>query len=148
MAEKMTIGQLAKQAGVNLQTVRYYESLNLLPEPERSASGYRQYSSEYIEYIRFIKNAQEIGFTLDEVKKLVELRKDPKAHGSDVKKIIDQKIIEVEEKLNNYNTLMKQLKALNGSCSGEMDTESCPIIQSLKNTEPNEENKKAKKSCH
>jgi MerR family mercuric resistance operon transcriptional regulator len=72
--EILTIGQLAKQAGVNIETIRYYERQGLLPEPPRRASGYRQYSAEFVKRIQFIKRAQTLGFSLKEIAELLDLR--------------------------------------------------------------------------
>lgn len=139
---EMTIGQLAKKAGINLQTIRYYENLKLIPEPGRSDSGYRKYGEDYLEHIKFVKNAQDLGFTLEEIQKLVELKTNPSAMGNDVKEVLDRKIIEVNEKIDKFNNLKKYLEHLNGSCSGDMATSSCPIIQSLSDQE------KQNKKCH
>ncbi|RMD87435.1 MAG: MerR family transcriptional regulator, partial [Candidatus Dadabacteria bacterium] len=73
----LTIGKVATQAGVHVETVRYYEQRGLIPKPPRSAAGYRVYSEPYVERIRFIKRAQELGFTLKEIKELLFLRLDP-----------------------------------------------------------------------
>lgn len=73
----MQIGEFARRAGVNVQTVRYYERRGLLPEPERRASGYRQYTPAALERLQFIRRAQELGFTLNEIDELLQLRTDP-----------------------------------------------------------------------
>ena len=130
--KKMTIGQLAKKAGINLQTVRYYESLGILPEPERTESGYRQYTENYIEHILFIKNAQELGFSLEEIQKLVNLKNSKEAMGEDVKAIVKVKIKEINEKIQSMEELKGYLSSLNKSCSGNMSTDKCPILQSLR----------------
>lgn len=72
--ETLTIGQLAKNAGVNIETIRYYERRGLIPEPPRRESGYRQYSPEFVTRIQFIKRAQELGFSLNEIAELLALR--------------------------------------------------------------------------
>ena len=75
--ETFTIGQMAKQAGVNIETVRFYEREGLIPEPPRKASGYRQYSPDFVKRILFIKRAQTLGFSLKEIAELLDLRVEP-----------------------------------------------------------------------
>ncbi len=83
--ERLTRGKLAKKSGVNTATVRYYEKRELLPEPPRSNAGYRMFSTESINRMRFIKQAQEIGFSLKEIKELLDLRVTPRATTVDVR---------------------------------------------------------------
>lgn len=127
----ITIGTLAEKAGVNLQTIRYYEKLDLLPEPKRSKSGYRLYDEEYSKHIKFVKNAQSLGFKLEEIKELVSVRYNPKALGKDVKQIIKKKIEEIENKVEELTETKKYLNELNNSCSGKMKSSCCPILSAL-----------------
>lgn len=131
----MTISELAKECEVNLQTIRYYEKLALIDEPPRTKSGYRQYSNLYIEEISFIKNAQDLGFSLEVIKKLVDLKKNSKALGLDVKKVIREKIQEIDAKIVELGNLKAELKSLDNSCSGDMPTSCCPIINALASKE-------------
>lgn len=126
-----TISKLAKKAGVNLQTIRYYERLELLPEPKRTESGYRIYDDEYLKNIRFVKNAQDLGFKLEEIKNLVDIKFNPKAMGKDVKKLIDEKIHDIEDQIEELQEMKKYLKELDQSCSGKMPSSCCPILNSL-----------------
>src|SRR5574342_138792 len=103
----LSVGQLAKEAHVNIETVRYYERRGLLPEPKRRESGYREYSPEEVFRIRFIKRAQELGFTLKEISELLGLRVDSKTTCAKVKKQADAKISDIEEKIR----LLKKMKA-------------------------------------
>lgn len=130
----MTISELADLAGVNLQTIRYYENLGLLPEPERSDSGYRIYHSDYIEHIQFVKNSQDLGFKLEEIHDLVALRSNKKARGMDVKEFVRKKISELDIEINKLKQQKTSLETLDKSCSGEMKTSCCPIIESLRET--------------
>ena len=82
--KSFTIGQVAKHAGVGVETVRFYERKGLLEEPERKASGYRQFDEKVVDRIRFIRRAKELGFTLKEIKELLELRLDPATTCADV----------------------------------------------------------------
>lgn len=127
----LTIGELADLAGLNIQSIRYYERLELLPEPERSDSGYRLYNQDYLAHIVFIKNAQELGFKLEEIKDLVEIKFNAKAKGKDVKKIIHEKLEFVEEEITKLQKVKKYLQELDKSCSGKMSSSCCPILQKL-----------------
>ena len=81
----LTVGQLAKRAGVGVPTIRFYERRGLLPEPERRPSGYRQYVSDSVQRVRFIRHAQELGFSLREVQELLSLSRDPGSSCADVR---------------------------------------------------------------
>ena len=94
--KSLTIGHLAKQAGVNLETVRYYERRGLLPRPPRSASGYRLFPAEAARRLRFIRRAQELGFSLREISELLTLRVDPDTTCGEVKQRADDKIADIE----------------------------------------------------
>jgi MerR family mercuric resistance operon transcriptional regulator len=131
VAEKLTIGKLAEKAGVNLQTIRYYESLGLLPEPNRTESNYRDYDISYLEHILFIKNSQELGFKLEEIKELVDLKFNKKAIGLDVKKIIKRKILELDTEISKLSLIKEDLEKLDQSCNGKMKTSCCPIMEKI-----------------
>ena len=94
--DKLTIGQLAKRAKVNIQTVRYYERRGLLPEPPRRESGYRQYSLHDLARVQFIRHAKELGFSLKEIMELLSLRVDPNTTCLDVKRRTEANIFDVE----------------------------------------------------
>ena len=113
----LTVGSLAKQAGVGIETVRFYERRGLLPKPARLSSGYRQYSEQDARRIRFIKRAQELGFTLDEVKELLDLRINPKAKCEDVKQRTDCKIAEIKDKIRDRQRMMGSLNELSEACN-------------------------------
>src|SRR5947199_10849301 len=93
------IGKLAEAAGVNVQTVRYYEGLGLLPEPIRTASGYRTYGESALKRLRFIKQAQALGFSLEEIKAVLEISNEGKRPCSRVRKLAKAKLAEVDQKL-------------------------------------------------
>ena len=129
--KNLKIGDLAKLANVEVQTIRYYESMDLLPEPTRTESGYRIYSEEYVEHIRFIKNSQELGFRLEDIQGLVKLKFSSKSRGKDVKDLVKAKIAEVEQEIEDLTELRLRLKKLDSTCSGKMKTKSCPILNTL-----------------
>ncbi len=97
--EQLTVGQLAKRSRVNLETIRYYEKQGLLPKPPRLHSGYRAFPIESVKHIRFIKQTQELGFSLKEVKELLSLRANPNSTGADVRKRAEAKLADVEIQL-------------------------------------------------
>lgn len=127
----LTIGQLAKEAGVNVQTVRYYERRGLLPEPPRSASGYREYPPRDVARIGFIRRAQGLGFTLGEIEELLSLRVDPGATSDDVRGRVENKIADVEEKLGELERIRRALVQMAGACETHGGIEDCRFLEAL-----------------
>src|SRR5712691_11929753 len=123
--------ELAKRGGVNLETIRYYERTGLLPKPPRSRSGYRQFSSESVRRVRFIKRAQELGFSLKEIKELLALRIAPGSTRADVRKRAEAKIADIEGKVQHLRAMRKALVRLTESCCGSGPASDCPILESL-----------------
>lgn len=128
-----TIGQLAKAVDVNVQTVRYYERLKLLGPSARRPSGYRIYGEEEERRLRFIKNAQALGFTLHEIAELLNLRVSSRARCGDVQRRTEAKLAHVEVKIRELQALARALQALIRSCRAGRPTEQCPILTSLEN---------------
>ena len=127
----LTTSQLANSAGVNVETLRYYERRGLLPEPPRRASGYRQYSQDDVARLQFIKRAKDLGFTLQEVQELLNLRVDPDTPCAMVKRRADLKIIDIEAKLQSLKRIKKALNKLAATCSGRGPVGDCPILEAL-----------------
>lgn len=125
-----TISQLAKQAAVNPTTVRYYERRGLLPVPERSTAGYRLYLDDSVRRLHFIKQAQDMGFSLTEVQQLLDFveKKRPSAA---VCALATEKIKTVDEKIRQLKALKKALQRLTDSCNRKGTTEDCVIIKRL-----------------
>jgi DNA-binding transcriptional MerR regulator len=128
---KKNIGQLSEETGFSIQTIRYYESLGLLPAPDRSDSGYRKYDESYLQHINFIKNAKNMGFTLDEIKELIYLKSSNNALGKDVKHMVKLKMEELAKQIKELENTYNYLASLNQSCSGKMQTKNCPILKQL-----------------
>jgi MerR family transcriptional regulator, copper efflux regulator len=129
---RMQIGELARRAGVNVQTVRYYERRGLLPEPERRASGYREYTADNLERLQFIRRAQELGFTLAEIAELLALRIDPQTPASAVKARAEAKISDIEAKIRDLQQIQHALEHLAGQCRGGVGpTGDCPLLAAL-----------------
>ena len=124
-------GALAKKAHVNPETLRYYEREGLLPEPQRSDAGYRLYSDEDVRRVRFIKRAQELGFSLKEVKDLLALKVDASQSASEVKKLAEQKVQDIEAKIHHLQSMKRILHELADTCSGQGPVEQCPILNCL-----------------
>lgn len=129
--ETLTIGQLAKNAGVNIETIRYYERRGLIPEPPRRESGYRQYTPEFVTRIQFIKRAQELGFSLNEIAELLALRVDSETACSEVRQHAEVKIANIEGKIQTLQQMKQALKALVVVCNENGTTSECPILEAL-----------------
>jgi MerR family copper efflux transcriptional regulator len=126
------IGALASQAGVNVQTVRYYERRGLLPEPERRPSGYREYGTDVLDRLRFIRRAQELGFTLNEIGELLALRLDPRTPAAAVKARAESKIADIDRKMHDLERIRHALVHLAGRCrGGRGPAGDCPLLDAL-----------------
>ena len=127
----LTIGEVAKQGGVGVETVRFYERKGLIDQPRRPVSGFRHYDDQIPRRIRFIRHAQDLGFSLREIRELLDLRIDPKVSCADVKAKAVAKVSEVEEKLASLTRMRDTLLAITRSCGGEGPTTECPILDAL-----------------
>ena len=133
MSDAMTRGQVADAADVTAETVRYYEERGLIPAPRRSPAGYRLYGPEYVERIRFVKRAQELGFTLAEAGGLLEVGLDaPDGGCGDVRAEALAKLADVEQKLRDLGAIRDALRALAQACPGEGPLGACPILDALR----------------
>ena len=131
----LRIGQLAEQASVNVETVRYYERRGLLPEPARTGSGYRQYESDSVRRIAFIKRAQNLGFSLAEISELLDLRPRSAAACVEVESRARDKISLVDRKIGELRRIKSALQRLAASCATRTPAGDCPILDAL---EPDE----------
>jgi Hg(II)-responsive transcriptional regulator len=128
----MMIGELAERAGVNVQTVRYYERRGLLPEPCRTSSGYRSYTDRTLDRLRFIRRAQELGFTLSEIEELLVLRLDPHTTAAAVKARAESKIADVDRRIHDLQRIKHALTHLAGRCrGGRGPAGDCPLLEAL-----------------
>lgn len=127
----LTIGKLAQEAAVGVDTIRFYERKGLIDPPSRLASGYRQYPVATSKRIHFIRRAQELGFTLREVKELLSLRNNRKASSQVVKSQTEAKIQEIEDKIRDLKRMKQALARISSSCLGKGDTAHCPILESF-----------------
>ena len=127
----LTIGELAKTARVNLETIRYYEREGLMPEPPRTAGRHAADAPSAAKRLRFIKRAQEFGFTLAEIKELLELRRDPDQLCTDAVSHVEAKLSEVETKIRHLQAMKRALGQLKSSCDGQCHVSNCSILESL-----------------
>ena len=139
---KFTIGKLAKQANVTIETIRYYQRKGLLDEPIKPDTGYRLYPSEAISRIQFIKRAQLCGFALKEILELISL---DSGHCSDVQKVAEKKRLQIDDQIKNLTALRDVLDSLVQGCKNNPSIEHCSLIDTLSNntyinTEPHKKN--------
>ncbi len=126
-----TRGETAKNVGVHIETLRYYERRGLIPKPSRSASNYRLYSQDTVRRVRFVKHAQELGFSLKEIKNLLSLRATTGAKCADVRKRTEAKIQDIEAKIRSLQAMRRALSKLVAECSGDSPIRKCPILDAL-----------------
>ena len=133
-----TISKAAEEAGVGVETIRFYERKGLIDQPLRpKGGGYRVYSKEAIERIRFIRQAQELGFTLKEIEELHDLRSSTDATCEDVRLKAQRKVDEIDQKIRTLQALKKALTPLLTECMGsrEQGPDECPILEAIENPE-------------
>jgi MerR family mercuric resistance operon transcriptional regulator len=130
MLPKLTIGRVAAAAGVNVETIRYYQRRGLLEEPQKPVGGYRNYPTEMAKRIRFIKRAQALGFTLEDVAGLLQL--DNTDACIRTRDLAAQKLALIEQKLSELASMRDALSELVGRCDKQLKSGTCPIIQILK----------------
>jgi MerR family copper efflux transcriptional regulator len=128
----MTIGEFAKAAGVNVQTIRYYERMKLLPDAHRwPDSGYRDFDDESLLRLRFIRSAKDLGFTLSEIKELLDLRVLPGESCAEVKHLLEAKRAEIERRMKDMRRLRRVLDKLITGCQHRRQKTSCPALWAI-----------------
>lgn len=143
MSEYLSIGQLAKKAKVQISTIRYYERVGIIPEPIRSYSGYRQYPEETIALIKFIKNSQELSFSLKEIQSLLSWQQSPDLYKGNAKALVRNKIRDLSKQFDQLKQKKHTLKKLEllcpitkngGNCKAHRcKVKNCPLISHLHN---------------
>ena len=128
--QEFTAGKLARKANLNIETLRYYENIGLMPKPKRMDSGYRIYNEDDLKKLLFIKNSKMLGFTLKEIKELLFLKVDDERKCNDVRIIAEKKIKEIELKVKEMNKIKKALKQLAQKCS-KTSSDECPILSEI-----------------
>ena len=127
----LNIGTLAQQAGVGIDTIRYYERSRLIAAPPRRMSGYRAYPADTVQRLRFIRRAKMLGFTLDEIRELLTLSQQRERGVKGVKAAAQTKLMRVETTLRDLQRVRAGLKKLIDGCPGHGDPGGCPILKAL-----------------
>lgn len=132
---KLTIGQLARESGVGVETIRFYERKGLIQQPRKASSGFRIYDAQDPRRIRFIKRAQDLGFTLKEIKSLLELNTGKNVNCDTVAKKSQLKIVEITEKISDLHRMLAQLESLKKACSvGKEAMACCRVMDCFENS--------------
>lgn len=129
MASELTIGRVAKLAGVNVETIRYYQRRGLLAEPDKPHMGYRRYPADIVKHIRFIKRAQALGFTLEEIAELLRLEEARAC--AETRTLASHKMRLIDQKLTGLAAMREALASLVQQCDRKQPAKGCPIIQVL-----------------
>lgn len=129
----LTIGKLARAAGVAVETVRFYERKGLIADPPRRSSGYREYSEEVVRRLRFIRRAKELGFSLREIEELLALRTGPATCG-EVREQISAKLADIKERVRDLNRMGSALEELHTLCESTDPLGDCPILELIEET--------------
>lgn len=128
---QLRIGKLAEKCNVNKETIRYYERIGLIPKPYRTDSGYRMYSKQVVDRLNFIKRMQELGFTLNEIDKLLGVVDRDEAKCRDTYNFTIDKIEDIQQKIRDLKRIEQMLITLKESCPDNKDIYNCPIIETL-----------------
>lgn len=131
----MRSSELAEQAGVNVQTLRYYERRGLLPEPERLDSGYRAYGADAVRIVRFVRRAQKLGFSLEEIDTLLDLCAGGPASCEAARELATTKVAELDQKLASITAMRDSLLRLIDTCALPRNRRECPLLRALETDE-------------
>ena len=127
----MTIGQIAKQTGLSVEAIRFYEKEALISPPERSQSGYRMYQPDVVKRVNFIKQAKAVGFSLKEIRDLLSLKASEATCCGDIHAVATEKIEEIDTKISELKNMRNILANLAAQCETSADLSECPILDSL-----------------
>ncbi|NLJ63158.1 MAG: Cd(II)/Pb(II)-responsive transcriptional regulator [Alcaligenaceae bacterium] len=136
----MKIGELAQLANCGTETIRYYEKIGLLPPPRRDHSNYRQYHTQHLERLRFIRNCRSLDMTHDEIRDLLAFMDAPQAACHPVTEIITEHLRHVDVRIQELQQLRQQLQQLQHACAHEGTTDDCGILEQISNMTPLPEN--------
>ena len=148
MAHSLQIGQVARQTGLSVDAIRFYEKESLLPKALRSTGGFRLYGIDHIEQLRFIQRAQTIGFSLGEIRELLLIKDDQVETCSHVRDLIRQKLVVVQRKMNELAQIEGQLKEALQKCNRQLRKttarhDRCPVLEIIASPEGAKESKRA-----
>lgn len=136
--QSMRSSEVASQAGVNIQTIRYYERRGILPEPKRSDAGYRSYDLQAVRTIRFVKCAQQLGFSLEEIDSLLELAEGGPRNCDTAKALATEKISELESKIARLSGMRDSLRRLVVTCDRTPNKRDCPLLEAIEDDAGNQ----------
>lgn len=134
----LRIGELARQSGLSVETLRYYERRGLIPPPARLPSGYRVFPRSTLNRLAFIKRCKQLGFSLDETRELLQLQHHPEQESAAVKQRVDQRIEEIGRRIDDLQRIRQALLGLSALCDGKGSTADCPILAFLEQAEPDD----------
>ena len=126
----MKIGELSRATGTNIETIRYYERIGLLPAPTRTGANYRSYGGEHRARLSFVRHSRDLGFTIDEIRSLLDLSDHPDRDCADADRIATSHLKQVEEKIAQLATLRDELARIVGRCRGGLAGD-CRVIEAL-----------------
>lgn len=130
----MKIGELAEHTGVSADTIRYYEKVGLLPKAARDNNNYRQYNSEHVKYLRFIKNCRQLDMTQEEILRLLNLATHPTEPCNDINALLDEHIVHVQERVAELVQVERILKEIREQCQLPTEVQHCGILDGLTGT--------------
>lgn len=128
---QLSIGQLAKETGVTVEALRFYEKQGLVAAPARTNAGYRQYPPDTVRRVKFIQHAKEVGFTLNDIAQLLALRQEPGTSCADIKLKATDKIKDVESKIRELQRIREALQRMVIKCTSKSNLSECPILEEL-----------------
>ena len=131
----MRIGEVAHSVGIGVETIRFYERKGMIEEPPRRPSGYRQYDIDAVRRLQFIRRAKELGFSLAEIKELLELRGGPNTSCADVRVQLETKLIVVQRKIEDRRHMKRALSEFARTCDTQDPSGACPILDALERTQ-------------
>ena len=129
--DDLKIGDLARETGTKVVTIRYYEKIGLLPAPGRSAANYRRYDEAALDRLRFIRRCRDLGFSVDQIRELLDLSSDEARPCGEVDAITAVHLAEVERKIVDLQTLARELRRISASCSGGGTISNCRILDAI-----------------
>lgn len=132
----MRTSQVAAEAGVNVQTLRYYERRGLLPMPQRSPSGYRSYDSRAVDIVCFVKRAQQLGFSLEEIETLLELSTGGPANCEAARTLAAERLTHLDQKITSLMAMRDSLRRLVATCDRTPEYRECPLIDAIRDDAP------------
>lgn len=134
----MKIGLVSKQTGVPVETIRYYEKIGLLAEPQREDSGYRRYTDDHVRRLSFIRRCRNLDMAQDEIRRLIELMNQPEAGCQQVDRLLEHHLEHIQQRITELQALQQEMQRLRAACANEGQVSECGIIDRLKQSSSND----------